>query len=529
MDSLNKTLNNLSLYEVKHYVRKAQNAVLNLSEVESKVREATNNEPWGASSSLMSEIARGTFNYKDREEISNLIFRRFTEKSSHEWRQIYKALQLMEYLVKHGSERFVDDARANVSLVSMLKSFHYIDSKGVDQGINVRNRARELASLLNDEAQIRQERRKAKENAKKFGAISSGGGRRGGSSRHGNDIGGSVGASRVALSVGEDGFERRIFGDGGVYGQRYGDTAANHKGKITKYEEYDLESERPTRKGSKPTVSAPVDLVSFDGSRTAYADEDDNHHDENHHDENHDDDDEFDDFQSATPAPAAQTTSLADLFNAPYQQSSTQSQAIFTQPHATKKNDDVFGSLLASAKAGKAAKTTPAMPTNTGSVSRRSTESFTALRTMTLNKSANISTSALPGSINCRNDDNMSKLLFGIYFSLRKISNYLTEDSGTTFKSSTLNNHNKVTNFTTLNYKCHIFETLTGLKFLVVTDMRCRDLNIELASLFNTIYLQKVIENQACAVDFRPGEYIDNEPFIEGVDKYWSSLIEFSK
>ena len=28
----------------------------------SQVREATNNEPWGASSTLMQEIANGTFN-----------------------------------------------------------------------------------------------------------------------------------------------------------------------------------------------------------------------------------------------------------------------------------------------------------------------------------------------------------------------------------------------------------------------------------------------------------------------------------
>lgn len=37
-----------------------KNAVLNYTEMESKVREATNNEPWGASSTLMQEIARGT-------------------------------------------------------------------------------------------------------------------------------------------------------------------------------------------------------------------------------------------------------------------------------------------------------------------------------------------------------------------------------------------------------------------------------------------------------------------------------------
>lgn len=37
-------------------------AVMNYTEMEAKVREATNNEPWGASSTLMQEIANGTHN-----------------------------------------------------------------------------------------------------------------------------------------------------------------------------------------------------------------------------------------------------------------------------------------------------------------------------------------------------------------------------------------------------------------------------------------------------------------------------------
>ncbi|VEU19299.1 DEKNAAC100292 [Brettanomyces naardenensis] len=388
MDSLGKTLNNLSLYEVKHYVRKAQNAVLNLSEIESKVREATNNEPWGASSSTMAEIARGTFNYKDREEICNMIFRRFTEKSAHEWRQIYKALQLMEYLVKHGSERFVDDARANVSLVSMLKSFHYIDSKGVDQGINVRNRARELAALLNDEAKIRQERRTAKDNAKKFGAISSNAYSLG-SSRSGR-VGGSLSSGApdgVAVSVGEDGYEARVFGDGGVYGQRYGDTAQNHvsgsrrKGRAPRYEEYAVEDDthRRSRRTSKPTVetstaTAQVDLVSFaDGENGGEAAPE----------AENESDDDFDDFQSVSAAPA-QSNNLADILAASYSRPSQSSQVpqqahsiqskqlpSLPIPQSKPKKDDLFGSLLASAKTSTSSKpskqsfshsTSPAQP-----------------------------------------------------------------------------------------------------------------------------------------------------------------------
>ena len=48
-----------------------------------------------------------------------MIYKRFTEKSAEEWRQIYKALQLMEFLVKNGSERVIDDARSHLSLLKM--------------------------------------------------------------------------------------------------------------------------------------------------------------------------------------------------------------------------------------------------------------------------------------------------------------------------------------------------------------------------------------------------------------------------
>lgn len=47
-----------------------------------------------------------------------------------------QALQLLEYIIKHGSERVVDDARSHLSTIKMLRNFHYIDDNGKDQGIN---------------------------------------------------------------------------------------------------------------------------------------------------------------------------------------------------------------------------------------------------------------------------------------------------------------------------------------------------------------------------------------------------------
>lgn len=172
--SLEDTLSNMTIYDAKKYFRKAQNVVFNYTEMEAKVREATNNEPWGASSSLMEQISQGTYNLREREEILGMIFRRFTEKGANEWRQIYKALQLLDYLIRHGSERFIDDTRSSINLIKMLESFHYVDSQGRDQGINVRNRAKALSELLGDDETIRSERKKARETSKKYQGVAGG-------------------------------------------------------------------------------------------------------------------------------------------------------------------------------------------------------------------------------------------------------------------------------------------------------------------------------------------------------------------
>lgn len=52
------------MYDVKSTFEKAKAMVLNYTEMEAKVHEATNGDAWGASSTLMQEIAAGTFNFQ---------------------------------------------------------------------------------------------------------------------------------------------------------------------------------------------------------------------------------------------------------------------------------------------------------------------------------------------------------------------------------------------------------------------------------------------------------------------------------
>ncbi|XP_004616992.1 epsin-1 isoform X1 [Sorex araneus] len=137
--------------------RQMKNIVHNYSEAEIKVREATSNDPWGPSSSLMSEIADLTYNVVAFSEIMSMIWKRLNDHGKN-WRHVYKAMTLMEYLIKTGSERVAQQCKENMYAVQTLKDFQYVDRDGKDQGVNVREKAKQLVALLRDEDRLREER-----------------------------------------------------------------------------------------------------------------------------------------------------------------------------------------------------------------------------------------------------------------------------------------------------------------------------------------------------------------------------------
>uniref|UniRef100_H9H9F4 Epsin 3 n=1 Tax=Monodelphis domestica TaxID=13616 RepID=H9H9F4_MONDO len=137
--------------------RQVKNIVHNYSEAEIKVREATSNDPWGPPSSLMSEIADLTFNTVAFAEVMGMIWRRLND-SGKNWRHVYKALTLLDYLLKTGSDKVAHQCRENLYTIQTLKDFQYVDRDGKDQGINVREKVKQVMGLLKDEERLKQER-----------------------------------------------------------------------------------------------------------------------------------------------------------------------------------------------------------------------------------------------------------------------------------------------------------------------------------------------------------------------------------
>jgi len=176
-----------SMWKVRELVDKATNVVMNYTETEAKVREATNDDPWGPSGTQMADLARLTFMYEHFAEIcgsgTGMLWKRMLQEGKKNWRRTYKSLLLLDYLIKHGSERVITTTREHLYDMRSLEHYTHIDEKGKDQGINVRQRAKDLLALINDDSNLREERKKAKKNRDKYiGVSSEGGGRWGGSS-----------------------------------------------------------------------------------------------------------------------------------------------------------------------------------------------------------------------------------------------------------------------------------------------------------------------------------------------------------
>ena len=72
--------------------RTLKNVVKNYSYAEVKVREATSNDPWGPSTSLMAEIAELTFDLAAMIEIMAMIWKRINDHGKN-WRHVYKVRQ----------------------------------------------------------------------------------------------------------------------------------------------------------------------------------------------------------------------------------------------------------------------------------------------------------------------------------------------------------------------------------------------------------------------------------------------------
>ncbi|KAK1290326.1 Clathrin interactor EPSIN 1 [Acorus calamus] len=175
------------------------------------VLDATSNEPWGPHGSALSEIAQATKKFTECQMVMSVLWTRLTDTGKN-WRHVYKALAVIEYLVANGSERAVDDIIEHSFQISSLSSFEFTEPNGKDVGINVRKKVETILSLLNDKDKIQEVRNKASANRDKYFGLSSTGITYKSSSASSGDRYGGFGSSREGETFSDSYKDRDQYG-----------------------------------------------------------------------------------------------------------------------------------------------------------------------------------------------------------------------------------------------------------------------------------------------------------------------------
>ncbi|OVA07490.1 Epsin domain [Macleaya cordata] len=126
----------------------ARLALTDVTEAELLAEEATNSDPWGPDARTMTRIADASFDIDDYWRIVDVLHKRFCSIDWKEWRQSYKSLVLLDFLLTHGPEDFAEEFQCDGDVIEELGTFKYVDEKGFNWGANMQKKSERVLRLL---------------------------------------------------------------------------------------------------------------------------------------------------------------------------------------------------------------------------------------------------------------------------------------------------------------------------------------------------------------------------------------------
>lgn len=185
MDELSRKFRSIDWKGLQKQARRVQASTASalkdmvMTDLENKTRAATADTSWGASGADLMAIAHGTYRREDYALIMSIVWQRL---ASSRRRCVYKALELLKFLIMHGAGRCTDEARVALPHLRALTDYMAVDEHGQDVGEGVRKRASLICQMLADEQVLENERAHSRELRTKLqgGIDAPGGGRVGG-------------------------------------------------------------------------------------------------------------------------------------------------------------------------------------------------------------------------------------------------------------------------------------------------------------------------------------------------------------
>nr|CAB3481778.1 unnamed protein product [Digitaria exilis] len=139
--------------------KQARLALGDVTPAELLAQEATNNEPCVPDAKTLACIADAAFDMDDCWRIARVLHQRLSRAADwKEWRPVYKALVVLEFLLTHGPDDLPREFMPDMPAMHDLRSFHYVDDKGFNWGACMQRRTDSVLSLLTDAGRLREAR-----------------------------------------------------------------------------------------------------------------------------------------------------------------------------------------------------------------------------------------------------------------------------------------------------------------------------------------------------------------------------------
>ncbi|KAL5990533.1 hypothetical protein ACLOJK_011435 [Asimina triloba] len=142
--------------------RTARLILTDVTPAELLTEEATNNDPCGPDARTMAKISEAAYDIDDYWRIVDILHQRlYIIIDLKQWRQHYKSMVLLDFLLTHGPESIVEEFLCDVEVIQDLSTFKHIDERGFDWGATMQKRGERILQLLEDEEFLKDERLKA--------------------------------------------------------------------------------------------------------------------------------------------------------------------------------------------------------------------------------------------------------------------------------------------------------------------------------------------------------------------------------
>ncbi|XP_019180501.1 PREDICTED: epsin-3 [Ipomoea nil] len=157
---LNKIKKQASYFLHEKY-KTARLFLTDATQAELLAEDATGNDVGTPDNITMTMIAEASYESEDYWKIVDVLHRRLDEIDWMQWRQLYKSLVLLEFLIIHGPDDLGTEFLCDVEIIKELGSFKYRDERGFDWGLMMQRKSERILNLLQDDDALKQARLKA--------------------------------------------------------------------------------------------------------------------------------------------------------------------------------------------------------------------------------------------------------------------------------------------------------------------------------------------------------------------------------